>query len=123
MAILPARYALRMQQRRNDSGFYNYPRIQLSNNNFINGILEGTFDLAWLQFYHDFIVTNPNFAQAPLKQPAEESWNDDRIHAYTNVNDPSEYAGRYDPHAISAPRAQQSYKLSPRTLRPSLCES
>ena len=37
-----------MQEGRDESEIYNYKRIQLSNNKFINGILGGTLDLAWL---------------------------------------------------------------------------
>ena len=40
--------ALRMQEYREESEIYNYQWIQLSNNKFINGILGGTLDLAWL---------------------------------------------------------------------------
>ena len=37
--------SLRMQECRDESEIYNYQRIQLSNNKFINVILEGTLDL------------------------------------------------------------------------------
>ena len=40
--------SLRMQERRAESEIYNYQRIQLSNNKFIDGSLGGTLDLAWL---------------------------------------------------------------------------
>ena len=40
--------ALRMQECRDETEIYNYQRIQVSNNKFINGILGGTLDLAWL---------------------------------------------------------------------------
>ena len=44
------RDSLRMQECRDESEIYNYQRIQLLNNKlkFINGILGGTLDLAWL---------------------------------------------------------------------------
>ena len=38
----------RMQECRDESEIYNYQRIQLSNTKFINVILGGTLDLAWL---------------------------------------------------------------------------
>ena len=37
-----------MQECEDESEIYNYRRIQLSNNKFINGILGGTLDLARL---------------------------------------------------------------------------
>ena len=40
---------LRMQECRDESEIYNYQRIQLSNNKFINEILGGTLDPAWLE--------------------------------------------------------------------------
>ena len=39
--------SLRMQECRHESENYNYQRIQLSNNKFINVILGGTLDLRW----------------------------------------------------------------------------
>ena len=41
--------SLPMQECRDESEIYNWQRIQLSNNIFINGIL-GTHDLAWLEY-------------------------------------------------------------------------
>ena len=38
-----------MQERKDESQIYNYQRIQLSNDKFINGILAGMLDLTWLQ--------------------------------------------------------------------------
>ena len=37
---------LRMQECRHESEIYNYQRIQLLNNKFINGLLGGMLDLA-----------------------------------------------------------------------------
>ena len=36
-----------MQECRDESEIYNYKRIQLSNNKFINGVMGGTLDLTW----------------------------------------------------------------------------
>ena len=41
-----------MQKYRDESEIYNYQRIQLSNNKFINVILGGTLDLIWLRVGH-----------------------------------------------------------------------
>ena len=40
--------SLRMWECRDESEIHKYQRIQPSNNKFINGILGGTLDLAWL---------------------------------------------------------------------------
>ena len=40
--------SLRNEECRHESEIYNYQRIQLSNNKFINVILGGTIDLGWL---------------------------------------------------------------------------
>ena len=40
--------SLQMQEFRDESEIYNCQWIQLLNNKFINGILGGTLDLAWL---------------------------------------------------------------------------